>query len=177
LKKTRQLTLMAMLVALDVVAAYFLTIKTPFLKIGLSFIPISFTGILFRPVLGGIGAAMSDVIQYLLYPAGGYIPGITVDALLSGVVYGLLMYHKKPSLWRTLIAAAVCEIVISAGLTTFWLYLAIPGETFMALFASRIIKSIIMTPIEGVVIYAMWTFAKRVPIFGLKGDSIENRTM
>ena len=58
---------MGLLIALDVVAASFLTIKTPFLKIGVSFIPVSFTSLLFGPVLGGIGAAFADIVQYLLF--------------------------------------------------------------------------------------------------------------
>ena len=160
--KTRKIVLMGLLVALDVVAAIYLTITTPFLKVGVSFIPISFTGVLFGPLLGGVGAAMADVLQYLMKPLGGYIVGITVDAFLSGAVYGMLLHNKKPSVARAFIACALSEIVISGVLTTFWLYLAIPGNTFLALFVPRIIKSLIMTPIETAVVYGMWRLSKSV---------------
>lgn len=156
---------MGLLIALDVVAAHFLTIKTPLLKIGVSFIPVSYTGILFGPVLGGVGATISDVIQYLLYPAGAYIPGITFDTFLSGAVYGILLHKREPSILRTLIAAAICELVIGGVFTTFWLYLAIPGKTFMALFLMRIVKSLIMVPIETIVIYTVWKITRKTKAF------------
>lgn len=164
MKKSMKIVLMGLLVALDVVAAHFLTIKTPLLKIGVSFIPVSYTGILFGPVFGGIGAAMADVIQYLLYPMGAYIPGITIDQFLSGAVYGILLYKKEPSILRILIAAAICELVISGVFTTFWLYLVTPGKTFMALFLMRIVKSLIMTPIETIIIYAVLKVTKKTKV-------------
>lgn len=156
---------MGLLIALDVVAACYLTVKTPLLKIGVAFIPISFTGIIFGPLLGGAGAAVADVMQYVLFPQGGFIPGVTLDAFLSGAVYGLLLYKKQPSLWRCLAAAAVCELVISAGFTTFWLYLMTPGKTFAALFLTRAVKCLIMTPIETIVIYGAWRLSERTKVF------------
>ncbi len=158
---------MGLLIALDVVAAYFLTIKTPFVKIGLSFIPVSFTGIALGPVFGGVGAAIADVIQYVLYPQGAFIPGITFDAFLSGAVYGLLLHKKVPALWRCLVAAAICELIISAGLTTIWLYLATPGKTLYFLFMTRIVSCLIRTPIEAVVIFGMWKMTKKIKAFSI----------
>lgn len=158
---------MGLLVALDVVAAAFLTIRTPFLKIGVSFLPVSLTGMIFGPVLGGIGAALSDVMQYCLFPQGAFIPGITLDAFLSGAVYGLILHGKRPSLWRCLAAAAVCELIIGAGLSTFWLYLAIPGKTFAALFVSRALKSLMMVPIETFGIYFLGRLSSRTKLFGI----------
>lgn len=160
---------MGLLIALDVVASAFLTINTPFLKIGVSFIPISFTGFLFGPLLGGAGAAIADVLQYFITSAGyAYIPGITVDAFLSGAVYGLLLHGHRPSVWRCLVSSAISEIVIGGFLTTFWLYLSMPGSgTYVALFLTRIVKCLIMTPIETAVVYEMCHFSLRAKIFAI----------
>jgi ECF transporter S component (folate family) len=155
---------MGLLIALDVIAARFLTIQTPLLKVGVSFIPVSFTGIFFGPLLGGAGAAIADILQCVLY-AGVPIPGITLDAFLSGAVYGLLLHEKQPSFWRCLAAAAICELVISAGFTTFWLYLVTPGKTFAALFLMRIVKCLIMTPVEAIVIYSAWRLTRQARVF------------
>lgn len=165
MKKTRKIVLMGLLIALDVIAASFLTIKTPFLRVGTSFIPVSFTGLIFGPLLGGIGAGIADVVQFLLFPSGAFIPGITLDSFLSGAVYGFMLYKKRPALWRTFTAAAINQLVISGVLSTFWLYLATPGKTFAALFITRIIKCLIMTPIETVAIYGMWQLKERTRAF------------
>lgn len=164
MKKTRKIAMMGLLIALDVVAASYLTIKTPTLKMGLSFLPVSFTGMMFGPLLGGIGAGLADFIQYLLFPMGGYIPGVTLDTLLSGAVYGLLLHKKSPSFLRVLIAVIICEIVISTGLTTLWLSLAGYGP-YPVLLIKRLISALIKTPIEIVVIYTVWRLTKKIKIF------------
>lgn len=158
---------MGLLIALDVVAAHFLTISTPLLKIGVAFIPISYTGMLFGPVLGGAGAAVADVIQYFLYPAGAFLPGITFDQFLSGAAYGILLHNKKPSVLRALVAASISELLISGVLTTFWLFLVTPGKTFMALFLMRIVKCLIMTPVETVTVYTVWKITQKTKVLGL----------
>lgn len=165
MKKTRETVLMGLLIALDVVTASFLTVRTPFLKIGTSFIPVSLTGLLFGPLLGGIGAGMADIVQYLLFPSGAYIPGITLNSFLAGAVYGFLLYRKNPSIWRTFLAAAISQLVISGVLTTLWLYLAAPGKTFIALFTMRIVKCLLMVPIETTIIYGMCLIKERVKLF------------
>jgi Protein of unknown function (DUF1393). len=159
---------MGLLIALDVVAATFLTIKTPFLKVGVSFIPVAMTGILFGPALGGVGAGLADILQYALFSMGmTYLPGITIDAVLSGAVYGFLLHGKKPSLVRCFLSSAINELIISGLFTTFWLYLAFPGQTFFALFLTRIVKSLVMTPIEAVVLYGLWRiFIRSKALFG-----------
>lgn len=164
MKKTKVIVTMGLLIALDVVAALFLTIKTPYLKIGVSFIPVSFTGLLFGPLLGGAGAAVADVIQFFLYPSGAYIPGLTVDAFLSGAAYGLFFHNKKPSIWRCFAAVAVSRLIIGAVFNTFWLYLAIPGKTFEALFLMRGTENLIMVPIETAVIFAVWKITERTKL-------------
>lgn len=155
---------MGLLIALDVVAAHFLTIKTPLLKIGVAFIPVAYTGMLFGPVFGGIGAALADVLQYFLYPAGAFLPGITFDQFLSGAAYGILLHKKKPSVLRVLIAASINELLISGVLTTFWLFLVTPGKTFMALFLMRIVKCLIMTPIETAAVYTVWKVTQKTKV-------------
>lgn len=165
MKKSKIIVRMGLFIALDVIAASFLTIKTPFLKVGTSFIPVSLTGIIFGPLLGGIGAGAADIMQFLLFPSGAFIPGITFDSFLSGAVYGFLLHKKQPSLKRAIIAAAICQIVISGFMSTFWLYLAIPGKTFAALFISRMIKCMIMVPIESTVIYGVWCTKERLKLF------------
>jgi ECF transporter S component (folate family) len=150
---------MGLLIALDVIAATYLTVKTPIVKIGLSFIPVSFTGIIFGPVLGGIGAAMSDLIQYILFPSGAFIPGLTLSSGLSGAVYGIFLYRRKPSVLRCLIAVSINKVVFSIFLNTFFLYLTMPGKTYTALLLVRLPQNLILIPIQTVVVYAVWKIA------------------
>lgn len=155
---------MGLLIALDVIASSFLTIKTPIVRIGFSFVPISFTGMIFGPVLGGFGALISDIIQYLLFPSGAYLPGLSISSALSGLIYGFFLYGKRPSVFRVLASVSINRVFLSIFLNTFLLYLAMPGKTFEVLFLSRLQDNLILIPIQTVVIYAAWQKAYRTKL-------------
>ena len=155
MKKTQTLVTLGLLIALNVVLTRFLTINpTPYLRINFAFIAVAAASMLFGPVLGGTAAAISDVLGFFIFPSGTYFPGITVSALLAGVLYGVVLHGGRPSLARSVIASALVCLLIDAGLTTYWLTLLIPGKTFWVLFVPRLIKSLVMIPVESAVIYA-----------------------
>lgn len=162
--KIRVIVMMGLLIALDVIASSFLTIKTPIVKVGLSFVPISFTGMIFGPVLGGVGALISDIVQYLLFPAGAYIPGLSISSALSGLIYGFFLYGKRPAVWRVLVSVSISKVFLSILLNTFWLYLTMPGKTFEVLLLSRLPNNLILIPIQTVIIYAVWQTAYRTKL-------------
>lgn len=58
---------------------------------------ISFSGVftrlaavLFGPLYGGIASGLLDILGYIMKPEGGYIPWMTVTAVLGGVITGLV---------------------------------------------------------------------------------------
>jgi ECF transporter S component (folate family) len=46
--------------------------------------------VLFGPVYGGIASGLLDILGYIMKPEGGYIPWMTVTAVLGGVITGLV---------------------------------------------------------------------------------------
>ena len=60
----------AILVAIEIVLNRFLSINTPGLKIGFSFVPIVIAAILFGPVKAGVIYALADLIGAILFPIG-----------------------------------------------------------------------------------------------------------
>jgi ECF transporter S component (folate family) len=107
----------ALLVAVTAVLNRFGSIVTPELKIGFSFVPIMVCGMMFGPLWGGICAGLGDTLAAILIPVGPPHPGITLTAVLSGVIYGLL----------GLAAARVDSKAIFAGLAV----LAVAGEKML----------------------------------------------
>ena len=160
-----KLVLLALFVALDVVVSAYLTIRvTPSIKVGASFLPVAFIGMLFGPIGGALGAAAGDMLQFLLVPGGVFNPGVTLSAALSGLAYGLLLYRRAHSLWRVAAAVAVCELIISALLTTAFLALMFHMR-YVDLLLPRLLKSAVMTPIETAVLYPLWRLAKKTGVF------------
>lgn len=166
MKKTRVLVLMGLLIALDVIASTFLTIKTPIVRIGFSFVPVSFTGILFGPILGGVGAGLADLIQYILIPQGAFIPGLTLSSALMGATYGFFFYSHKPSILRSLVSVSFCRVLYSILLNSFFLYLSMPGNTFLALIITRLPQNLILIPIQTIVIFGVWETSYKTKLVG-----------
>jgi len=152
MKKTKVLVITSLLVALTVIFARFLSVKTDVVRISLEFAPIALSSILFGPVIGGITGLISDIIGATLFPSGTFFPGFTISAFITGLIYGLFLYKKQLSFIRIVFAVFTKVIVIDLLLVTTWLIILyhIPLQS---LIIARIIKCVIEIPIEVVILY------------------------
>ncbi len=148
---SRMLVTLALLVAMEVVLARFLGIQTPIVQIKLSFIPVVMAALLYGPVPAALAAALGDFIGAVLFPSGAYFPGFTLTAALGGLVYGLVLYRKPASLWRSCLAVGIITIVLNLGLNTFWLWM-ITKDGYLGLLAARFPKYFITVPVQIAVI-------------------------
>ena len=101
-KTTQKIAILGMLVAAQVIAGRFISISLPIVTIGFVFLPVSITGILFGPLLGGLSAFLGDLITALLGPYGYFLP-MGLSAFLTGAIYSLFL-HRKPASIRRIIA-------------------------------------------------------------------------
>lgn len=148
---SRMLVTLALLVAMEVVLARFLGIQTPIVQIKLSFIPVVMAALLYGPVPAALAAALGDFIGAVLFPSGAYFPGFTLTAALGGLVYGLVLYRRPASLWRSCLAVGIITIVLNLGLNTFWLWM-ITKDGYLGLLAARFPKYFITVPVQIAVI-------------------------
>lgn len=153
----KKLVYMAMFIAITSILSRFVAIQLPFLKITFSFIPIALSAMIFGPVYGGVVAGIEDLIGATLFPKGPFFPGFTLSAILVGVVYGLILYKKPKTTTRMIIANAIIAVVINIVLNTVWLVI-LYNKGFIALASTRIIKAIIMIPIEVFMLKISWKY-------------------
>jgi ECF transporter S component (folate family) len=157
MKKSRTITIMGLTIALNIILSHMIAFQpAPFVRIGISFIAVVFGSMYCGPILGGAGAAIADILGYCFFPTGAYVPGLTVSAFLTGLTFGLLLYKKKPAYTRVLIAAIITCVLIQGFLSSYWLYLIIPGYTFWAIALPRLIVNLIMVPVEATLIFMIW---------------------
>lgn len=155
---TTQLVVMALLIALEIILTRFLSIETPTLRIGFGFLPVAIMAILYGPWWTGAAGIVGDLVGMTLMPKAAFFPGFTLTAFLTGVIFGLILY-KKPITWkRALVAAMAVNLLCSLCLDTIWLSMMY-GDSFLVLLPARLIKVIIMIPVETVLIYTVWTRA------------------
>lgn len=155
MQEVKNLAVMAMFLALAVVLGFYATVQVgDYLKVGFAFIPNELTGMMFGPVAGGILAALADVVKYIVKPVGAFFPGFTISALLGGLIYGVVLYHRTASLKRIIAANTLVTVFVNLFLNTYWLTVMY-GNSFLALLPARIVKEAILLPVDIILFYTV----------------------
>ncbi|MBR5251388.1 MAG: folate family ECF transporter S component [Oscillospiraceae bacterium] len=147
-----KITRIALLIAIEIVLSRFLSIKTPIVKIGFAFIPLSMVGMMYGPLYGGIAGALCDFIGAILFPIGAYFPGYTLTAALSGATYGWFLQKGGAKSWtKVTVASLIINLVYHLGINTYWTTL-FTGKGYLALLPTRIFSNVVLLPMEIIVI-------------------------
>lgn len=168
--KTRDFVFLSLFIAMQVILTRFLSIQTPIIRIGFSFLPLALSAAMFGPVYAGIAAALADIIGMMLFPQGTYFPGFTFSAFLSGVLYGIVLYKKPISIVRTALAVLIVSLFVDLSLNTLWLSV-ITGKAAYALLLPRAIKTVIMFPVQVIFIDLICKYTRsffRLPLVNRK---------
>ncbi len=151
---TEVMVVTAFMIALSVVLSKVVSINISFLRIGFGFLPIAILAILYGPYVAAVGYALADLIGAWLLPTGTFFPGFTLSAILTGLIFGFVLYGKEVTFPRALLASALVCLGVNLLLNTFWLTFII-GKGFTALLASRAVKEIVAIPVMAALIVAM----------------------
>lgn len=160
MKNLRFIVSAGLFIAMEVILTRFLSIQTPIVRIGFTFIPLAISSMMYGPVFGGVIAALSDIIGMMIFPFGAYFPGFTFSAFLTGAIYGLFLHKKAKTFLRISLAVITISLFVNLFLDTTWLWI-ITGKGIMALLPARIIKTLIMIPIQIIIIKAVWNYIIR----------------
>lgn len=142
----RKIAVIGMLLAAQVVAGLFISIRTPWATIGFTFLPLSITAMAYGPVWGAVAAVMGDFLVASLGPYG-YYPPMATTALLSGLIFGLFLYRKPLTLKRVILCVVTEAVVCSILVQTFWIT-TLTGQGFLVLLPVRITQNLITAPVS-----------------------------
>ncbi len=151
---TEILVVTGFMIALSVVLSKLISINISFLRVGFGFLPIAVLAIMYGPVIAAIGYGVADLLGAWLLPTGTFFPGFTVSAVLTGLIFGWILYKKEVTFMRALIASAIVCLAVNLLLNTWWLTFLI-GKGFKVLLASRAVKEIVAIPVMAVLIVAI----------------------
>ena len=114
------LAVTAMLVAVQVILGNLL--QVPFLdkQYNFGFQPILIAGALLGAPAAMLVGGLGDLIGAHLFPQGAYFPGFTLTNVLVGLCCGLILYRRKPVLWRVILTVAL-SMLINWLLNSLWL--------------------------------------------------------
>ncbi|QSX08361.1 folate family ECF transporter S component [Alkalibacter rhizosphaerae] len=65
------------------------------LRINFTTVPIVMSGMFFGPLAGAVTGTISDILCYIIKPAGPYFPGFTISSALTGWIPGVIFLIAK----------------------------------------------------------------------------------
>lgn len=125
--KTKNIVTIAMLFALMMISKLF-SIPTGFADLRISFTYVFFALIcmLYGPIAGLVIGLFSDTLGFFIFPNGAsfFFP-YTIQAMLSGFIYGLCLYKKEAKLENVFFARLLINMIMNVlwgSLCFGWLY-------------------------------------------------------
>lgn len=152
LSSPKTLTGVAMLVALYTILSFFTINLSTTWEIGFADLALAVCGMLYGPIPCAVAGAAGDLLGFIVSPNGGFFPGFTLSAFITGMIYGLLLYNRPVSLKRAALAEGIIIVICNLILTPLWLNM-LYGTNLIAI--PRIIRNIIMFPINTALAYSV----------------------
>lgn len=147
LKKVSCLAITAMLVAASVILGYLSFMPAEGIRLSLAYLPVAAMAFFFGPVVAVCGAGAIDLINFMLKPMGAFNPGITLCALITGLIYGIFFYQKKLTPLRAFLAFFTNALLNNLLLKSYFLAL-LSGTSWSAMMISRAPVQVLMLVFE-----------------------------
>lgn len=160
----------AMAMVLETMPIYLLG---PTLKIYFSFLAVSLGCMCYGPLVGIMAGAVIDSVGFLISSYGEpYFPGLMISAMLSGLIYGVMLYRRKPTVWRIILTRLIINYGINVLLGSVWKAM-LYGKGYLYYATSGLVKNTIMLPIE---VFFMWVVLNAAVRYGLDRKYIHGTT-
>lgn len=150
-----------MLMALNVVLDQFKIILSPTLQVSFGFLSTAVSAWAYGPLLTAMGCGVTDILKFLLRPDGPFNLVWTAVAFVPGLVYGLVLYRRPVTLWRTAAAKGLCTLTVNLGLNPLcmaWLY---GTGSYWYFLSSRLVKNLLLLPVEIAALYGLLRAAEK----------------
>jgi len=152
MSKIQKILFTALFIASTVVLRRILSIQTPIITIGFSFVPIMLAAIMLDWRHTVFISTISDIIGALLFPSGSFFFGFTISAFLTGLIYGLILHQKefkinKSFIIRLIISTFLVTALINGLLNTIWVMMITKNASTLII-PIRILKQLVMIPIK-----------------------------
>ena len=171
MSKLKKIILSGLLLAILIVFDRFISIKTMYLQVSFSFLPIMIAAIILGPKYSTAIAALGDLIGALLWPFGAYFVGFTIVDAIVGLIYGLFLYNKnegeffegKKLLIRLAISSALVLWIVDLPCMSLMLSL-LYGNAFLVVLTGRLVTKLVMFPIQIAIIFFLSKYIKELSL-------------
>ena len=160
LKNVRMLTLAGIITAASIVLESFpIYLLGTSLKIYFSFLVISLGCYVYGPAVGILVGFANDTLGFLISSFGEpYFPGYLIPAMLSGLIYGTLLYRQRITVLRLVVVRLVINYGSNVLLGSVWKAM-LYGKGYYYYFTTGLVKNTTMLPIEVLLMVLMFQLA------------------
>lgn len=153
----RTLTVASMVIALRVLLK---SVQVPLvpgvLYITFGFFANALGSMIYGPLVGLAGGAISDTIGAFLFPTGDYFFPFIITEMASSFIFGLFLYRAKPTVYRVMASrfsvVTICNIILTPIINR-WYNAYFHIEKSYALFTTaRLIKNAALFPAEALLL-------------------------
>lgn len=162
-KRVKSICIAAMMTALNTLLGMFtITIIPKILIISFSFLASAACAMFCGPLLSGCAGAIADILKFIVHPNGPFFIGYTFNEFLVGMIYGCFFYRREQiSLRRCIAARFTVVMILNMFFTPLWLYIMY-DQAFFALISARVLKNIVMFPIDTFLLYLVMRTCVRI---------------
>ena len=151
----KMLLFAALMIALRVALKSVSIPITADLKIGVGFFINAFGSMVYGPVVAIAGAAITDTLGALLFPSGPYFPLFLITEIAGSLVFALFLYRAEVTALRVILSRFCINFFVNIVLQTpimMAYYQIMLGKSYKVFHLPRIIKNLVMFPIESVLL-------------------------
>lgn len=165
-KKLRMLMFAAICCALTVVIGSLYVMVGDNLRVYFTCFIIAVGCSVYGPVLGALVAAVTDTLNFILFPSGVYFPGYMISEVIAAVIYGAFLYRTRITVVKIYSARMLVNYLCNVLLGSLWssvLY----GKGYLYYLTTSLVKNTLLLPFEAILMALL--FSMLIPVFSRFG--------
>lgn len=167
LSDIKMITIAALIVALRIAVKFIKIQLAPGLNISLDGYVNSLGSVIYGPVVGLVVGAISDTLGCLVTGRmGEYFPPFALVEMSSSFIFALFFWRRKINIRKTMTAKFTVNLISNIILTSIfnkWMYFIYYGlekaQAYNIINGARIVKNLVLFPLEATLIVTVFTFA------------------
>lgn len=161
--KTRNLAVMAMLLAVRMVLSQFSITLTPTFKlITFDYLPGVIVSMLYGPVAGIVFGLAGDTLGFFVKPLGPYFFGYALSEMVANLLYAAFLYRRPVTLARVALARGVVTVIVIFGLNFVWNVIMYGSAASVYFTSARLINNLVQFPVHTALIVFLGKLAQKV---------------
>lgn len=158
MKKSKQLALLAILMAAQIVVSFFYIPVSDNLRIYFTYLIVILVANIFSFKTALLYAFIEDILAFMIFPSGPFFFGYTLTAMASMTIYSLCLY-KNVTVKRIIIAKTAVNILVNVGLNSLW-SAVLYSKGYLYYASVSLVKNLTLLPLEILIIILFYKLVK-----------------